>query len=243
MSIEVPPISKQLTVLAAQDRAFKLFTERMSRWWPPEHHIGKTPMKDLLLEPRVGGRWYSTHEDGSECTIGKVLSWEPPHRLVLAWQVTAEWQFDPAFVTEIEVRFKSEGAKATRVEFEHRNLERYGAIAPNMRERMGAATGWPKIFEEFGRVAGLKAVVFYDSAPDVLEKAPLHYPAHLARVQAFAGRGELLAVGLLGSPLDGSMAVFVSREAAEEFVREDPFVLNGVVAKATIKDWSETLLG
>jgi uncharacterized protein YciI/uncharacterized protein YndB with AHSA1/START domain len=243
MSIVVPPVKKQLTVKAAQERAFHVFTGCMGRWWPREHHIGKSPMKDQLLEPRVGGRWYATCEDGSECDIGRVLQWEPPHRVVLAWQLTAEWQFDPTFVTEVEVRFTREGEKITRVEFEHRNLERYGAAGPGLRTRFDDPKGWHKTVEEFARVVELKAVVFYDSAPDVLEKAPLHYPAHAARVQAFAARGELIAVGLLGGPLDGSMAVFVSREAAEEFVREDPFVTNRVVAKATIKDWSEILLG
>jgi uncharacterized protein len=89
----------------------------------------------------------------------------------------------------------------------------------------------------------MKAVVLYQSAPDVFEKAPLHYPAHKARVDAFHARGDLLAVGTWADPREGSMAVFRSRAAAEEFVREDPFVLNGVVAGHQIKDWKETLLG
>jgi uncharacterized protein len=89
----------------------------------------------------------------------------------------------------------------------------------------------------------LKAVVFYESAPDVLEKAPLHFAAHKAHFQAFVERGELLAIGPFSDPREGSMAVFTTREAAEAFVRDDPFVLNGVVARHTIKDWRETLMG
>ena len=89
----------------------------------------------------------------------------------------------------------------------------------------------------------MKAVLFYRSAKDVLQKAPLHYPAHKARVDAFHARGDLIAVGTWADPGDGSMAVFRSRAAAEEFVREDPFVREGVVASHEIKDWNEGLLG
>jgi len=89
----------------------------------------------------------------------------------------------------------------------------------------------------------MKAVVFYESAPDVMTKAPLHYPAHKARLDAFQARGDLLGVGLFGDPREGSMAVFRSRGAAEAFVAQDPFVLERVVAKVTIKDWDDTLIG
>jgi len=89
----------------------------------------------------------------------------------------------------------------------------------------------------------MKAVVFYEAGPDVMTKAPIHFPAHKTHMDAFAARGELLAIGPFGDPRDGSMAVFTTREAAEAFVRDDPFVLNGVVARHTIKDWREALLG
>jgi uncharacterized protein len=88
----------------------------------------------------------------------------------------------------------------------------------------------------------MKAVLLYRSAKDVMEKVPLHFPAHKARVDAFHARGDLIAVGTWADPREGSMAVFRSRAAAEEFVKEDPFVLNGVVASHEIKDWDETLL-
>ena len=89
----------------------------------------------------------------------------------------------------------------------------------------------------------MKAVVLYQSAKDVLEKARLHFPAHKARLDAFHARGDLIAVGPWADPREGAMAVFRSRAAAEEFIREDPFVLNGVVVSHQIKDWNETLLG
>lgn len=199
-------------------------------------------MKQILLEPRVGGRWYSVCEDGSECDIGKVLTWEPPSRVVLAWQITGKWQYDPAFVTELEIRFAAEAPKQTRVELEHRDLERYGAAAGAIRDQFDDPKGWNGNLGRFAQIARLKAVVFYESSADVMKLAPIHFPAHKARLDVFAKRGDLLAVGTFADPREGSMAVFASRDAAEEFVREDPFVLNGVVARSTIKEWNESLM-
>jgi hypothetical protein len=88
----------------------------------------------------------------------------------------------------------------------------------------------------------MKAVVFYHSATD-MEKARLHFPAHKARLDAFHARGDLLAVGPWSDPREGALAIFRSRASAEEFVKEDPFVLNGVIARHEIKDWNESLLG
>jgi uncharacterized protein YciI/uncharacterized protein YndB with AHSA1/START domain len=243
MSIEILPVKKQFTVKTGQERAFRLFTDGMDRWWPREHHIGTSPMKKILVEPRVGGRWYSISEDGTECDIGKVLTWAPPSRLVLAWQITAKWAFDPAFTTEVEVRFAADGPKTTVVDFEHRNLERYGSAAEGLRKQLDDPKGWNGSFERFARVAAMKAVVLYEAAPDVMTTAPLHFPAHKERLDAFQAKGELLGVGTFADPRDGSMAIFRTREGAEDFVAGDPFVRNGVVSKATIKDWSEALLG
>jgi uncharacterized protein YciI/uncharacterized protein YndB with AHSA1/START domain len=243
MTIEVPPVRKELIVNAAPERAFRIFTDSMDRWWPREHHIGQSPMKKIIVEPGVGGRWYSISEDGSECDIGKVLAWEPPRRLVLGWQITAEWKFDPAFVTEVELGFTAEGPKSTRVAFEHRNLERYAEAAIALRKQLDDPGGWNGGLERYARTIAMKAVVLYESAPDVMAKAPLHFPAHKVRLDAFQARGDLLAVGTFADPREGSMSVFLTREAADEFVREDPFVLNGVVSRVTIKDWNEVLLG
>jgi uncharacterized protein len=88
-----------------------------------------------------------------------------------------------------------------------------------------------------------KYVLLYESADNVLEKAPLHFEAHSARGQDFHERGSLVAYGPFGDPQSqGSMAVFTTREAAEEFVREDPFVLNGVVRDWQIREWDEAFL-
>jgi uncharacterized protein YciI len=86
-------------------------------------------------------------------------------------------------------------------------------------------------------------VVLYESADDVLSRAPVHFPAHKARLDAFHERGDLVMVGTFGDPqAQCSMAVFRSREAAEEFVREDPFVLNGVVRAWQLREWNEIFL-
>jgi uncharacterized protein YciI/uncharacterized protein YndB with AHSA1/START domain len=242
MTDEVPPVKKELTVRTTPARAFAIFTDGIDGWWPREHHIGKSPMKRSIIEPRVGGRWYATCEDGSECDVGRVLVWEPPARLVLAWQITSSWSFDPTFVTEIEVRFAATGPKTTAVSFEHRLLERYAAAASGIRGQLDDPKGWHSTLDDFARVASSKAVLFYESSANVMMLAPLHYPAHKARVDAFHQRGELLAVGTYADPREGSMAVFSDRAAAEAFVAEDPFVLHAVVAKHTIKDWNESLL-
>jgi uncharacterized protein YciI/uncharacterized protein YndB with AHSA1/START domain len=243
MSHEVPPIKKQLLVPTTQERAFRIFSQGIDRWWPREHHIGSSPIREVVLEPRLGGRWYSLCEDGSEVHVGKVLTWDPPTRLVLSWQITAAWQFDPDFSTEVEVSFQAEGPKATRVTLEHRQLERYAEAGADIRAQLDDADGWQSSFEQFARVARMKAILLYESAPDVLTKAPLHFMAHKARLEAFEAAGELLAVGTYADPREGSLAVFRSREAAAEFIKEDPFVLHGVVSKSTIKDWDEMLLG
>jgi uncharacterized protein YciI len=88
----------------------------------------------------------------------------------------------------------------------------------------------------------MKAVVMYETALEAMPKIPQHFPAHKVRVDEFAARGELLAVGTWADPREGSMAIFRTREAAEKFVKDDPFVLNGIVARYQIKDWNETLL-
>lgn len=151
MSIE--PVRKRIIVNTSQERAFRVFTAGIDRWWPREHHIGKSPLRRAVLEERAGGRWYAVCEDGSECEVGKVLSWEPPHRLLLAWQITADWQHDPSFVTEVEVTFTALGPSQTQVELEHRDLERYGDKAAAFRKAVDSGGGWPKILEQFANEA------------------------------------------------------------------------------------------
>lgn len=142
-----------ITVPASQEKAFAIFTERQDLWWPRSHKIGPAALERPVLEPREGGRWYERDVDGSECDWGKVLVWEPPSRLVLAWQITAEWAYDHDLLTEVEVRFVPEGSDRTRVELEHRGLEAYGERLGEMRDTFGSPQGWPGILERFAAAA------------------------------------------------------------------------------------------
>ena len=144
-------IRKHLIVEAPAERAYRVFAENMGVWWPREHHIGKAPLQECIIEPRVDGRWYEVDEDGSQCDWGKVLTWDPPRRLVLAWQLNEEFKYDPTLITEVEVSFTVLGPKRTRVDFEHRNLERFGEAAERLRGAM--AQGWGQILESFVRTA------------------------------------------------------------------------------------------
>jgi uncharacterized protein YndB with AHSA1/START domain len=149
----IESVRKSVVVTTSPERAFQVFTEGIDRWWPREHHIGSSPLKRAILEPRPGGRWYAVCEDGSECDTGKVLAWDPPRRLVLAWQITAQWKYDANFLTEVEVSFTPEGPKRTRVDLEHRNLERFGAEALELRKNIGGPEGWGRTLETFATAA------------------------------------------------------------------------------------------
>jgi uncharacterized protein YndB with AHSA1/START domain len=144
-------IRKQLVVDAPAERAWRVFAQNMGAWWPRDHHVGSAPLADCVIEPRVGGRWYEVGDDGRECDWGKVLAWDPPRRLVLAWQLNHQFTYDPDLVTEVEVTFTVLGPKRTRVDFEHRGLERFGDAADRLRRSMDA--GWGRILDAFARHA------------------------------------------------------------------------------------------
>lgn len=147
--IQVAPVRKQLVVRASQTRAFEVFTGEMSRWWPATHSILKSPLKESIVEPRVGGRWYAVGEDGSTCQTGYVIAWQPPEALVLAWQINADWQYDPELITEVEVKFIAQSSGTTRIELEHRYLERMGEKAAAARKAVDSPGGWDGILAAF----------------------------------------------------------------------------------------------
>jgi hypothetical protein len=148
-AIKLMTIKKELLVQASQRTAFEVFTEQMNSWWPREYHVGKCPMTELVLEPGVNGRWYSRHEDGSECMVGHVLTWDPYGLLVLNWQLGADFQFHPKLVTEVNVEFIPQGA-ATLVKMEHRHLDRMGDGPKAVNEMDG---GWGRILQFYKTVA------------------------------------------------------------------------------------------
>jgi uncharacterized protein YndB with AHSA1/START domain len=143
-TVDPNSVRKVMKVQAPPAVAWRVFTEKMGTWWPlAQYKIGKSNAVDAVIEPRPGGRWYERGEDGTTCQWGSVLSWEPPSRLVLSWDITADWQYDPSLKTEIEVRFIADGANATRVELEHRHLDRQGDGWEGVRDSVGSQDGWP----------------------------------------------------------------------------------------------------
>lgn len=147
-------VRKSLVVEAPLDVCWRVFTQKIGTWWPLAHYkIGKATAVDAVIEPKVGGRWYERGDDGSTCDWGSVLAWDPPGRLVLSWDITADWQYDPSLKTEIEIRFHSEGERRTRVELEHRHLDRYGERRDEMRRVFDSEGDWGRILAMFGGVA------------------------------------------------------------------------------------------
>ena len=151
-------VRKVIRVQAPQDLAWQVFTGQMGTWWPlAVYKIGKANAVDAVIEPQVGGRWYERGDDGSTCDWGRVLVWEPTSRLVLSWDINAEFQYDPALQTEIEVRFIADGEAHTRVEFEHRRLDRYGARRDEMRTIFDKTGDWGQLLAAFAQTAATSA--------------------------------------------------------------------------------------
>lgn len=147
-------VRKVMNVQAPLSVAWRVFTERMGTWWPLAHYkIGGANAVDAIIEPHVGGRWYERGEDGSTCDWGSVLLWEPPSRLILSWDIDANWRYDPELKTEIEVRFTPDGENGTRVELEHRRLDRYGARREEMRRIFDTEGDWGRLLAMFAQAA------------------------------------------------------------------------------------------
>jgi uncharacterized protein YndB with AHSA1/START domain len=152
--IDPNSVRKTISVKAPQEVAWRVFTEQIGSWWPLSHYkIGKAAAVDAVIEPRVGGRWYERGEDGSTCNWGSVLAWEPPTRLLLSWDINADWQYDPALKTELEIRFIAQSQYITRVELEHRKLDRFGARRDQMREVFDKTGDWGQLLARFARLA------------------------------------------------------------------------------------------
>jgi uncharacterized protein YndB with AHSA1/START domain len=147
-TITIAPVLKSLRVKAPQAHAFEVFTSGVGRWWPLTHSIGGAPVKAVVMETHLGGRWYQLCEDGSQAVIGKVLVWEPPHRFVATWDINSQWKADTVIGSEVEVRFIPDGPDATLVELEHRKFEQMGAEAGG-KMRKDVDGGWPAVLEHF----------------------------------------------------------------------------------------------
>jgi uncharacterized protein YndB with AHSA1/START domain len=148
----IEPVRKTVRVKAPAAHAFEVFTAGLARWWPPNVGIGKTPRRTVLMEQRLGGRWLEIAEDGTETVVGTITVWEPPRRLVVLWQINAQWQPDPGMHSEVDVMFTPDGPGATIVELVHHKFDTMGADA-GASMRGAVAGGWPGFVERFAREA------------------------------------------------------------------------------------------
>src|SRR6516165_2084726 len=148
-------VRHSVTVDAPIDKAFRVFTLDFGRFKPPEHNLLGAEIAETVFEPRVGGDLYDRGVDGSECRWARVLAYEPPHRVVLSWDISPQWQIesDPAKASEWEVRFVAETPQRTRVEIEHRKLDRHGEGWEGVREGIGRDQGWPLYLDRYAAVA------------------------------------------------------------------------------------------
>lgn len=144
-------VTASVVVEAPVEKAFEVFTTGIGTWWHADHHIIEGQLAEMVFEPRVGGNIYDVAVDGSECRWSRVLAYEPPTRVVFSWDIDPQWQLepDPARASEIEVRFVSEGATSTRVELEHRHLDRHGDGWEELAAVMTAPDAWRGTLELF----------------------------------------------------------------------------------------------
>src|SRR5579859_947683 len=138
-------IRHSVMVDAPIEKAFKVFTEDFGRFKPPEHNLLGVEIAETVFEPRVGGALYDRGVDGSECRWARVLAYEPPHRVVLSWNISPQWQIETDLdkASMVEVRFIAEAPARTRIELEHRNLDRHGDGWESVRDGVEGDQGWP----------------------------------------------------------------------------------------------------
>ena len=157
MSQEAPPVvRKELVVQAAIDRAFTVFTERFGDFKPREHNLLDVPIVETVFECRVGGHIIDRGSDGSECRWARVLVFDPPHRVVFSWDISTQWQVqaDPERASEVEVRFIAESDQRTRVELEHRHLDRHGPDWERTSTGVDGDNGWPLYLARYAVLFG-----------------------------------------------------------------------------------------
>jgi hypothetical protein len=153
MSTRAADTTVQTSVLveAPLGRAFHVFTDEFGSFKPRDHNMLQVEIAETVFEPRVGGYLYDRGIDGSECRWARVLAYEPPHRVLLSWLISPYWQLenDPEKASEWEVRFIAETPERTRVELEHRNLDRHGEGWEGLREGVAGDEGWPLYLERY----------------------------------------------------------------------------------------------
>lgn len=149
-------VQRQVVVDAPIERAFTVFTERFGDFKPKEHNLLGAPTVETVFEPRVGGNIYDRAPDGSECRWARILAYEPPTRVVFSWDLNTRWSIetDLGNTSEVEVRFVAETPNRTRVELEHRHLDRHGSGWEGIRDGVDAEDGWPLYLDRYAALFG-----------------------------------------------------------------------------------------
>jgi uncharacterized protein YndB with AHSA1/START domain len=144
-------VTRSIVVDAPQERCFETFVNTTA-WWPlATHTIGEAPARASIIQPRAGGRWFDIDKNGDENQIGRVLSYEPPDRIVLSWEISCGWKHDASIASEIEVRFVPETPVRTRIELEHRGLEAYGEGAEAAHKLYNGDGAWTHVLDCFAK--------------------------------------------------------------------------------------------
>ncbi|QXJ25578.1 SRPBCC domain-containing protein [Actinomadura graeca] len=144
-------VNRSVVIDAPVEHAFKVFTERFGDFKPREHNLLASPIAETVFEARIGGHIYDRAQDGSECRWARVLAYEPPSRVVFSWDIGVQWQIeeDTANTSEVEVRFIEESPSRTRVELEHRHIDRHGPGWESLAEGVGNDQGWPLYLDRY----------------------------------------------------------------------------------------------
>jgi uncharacterized protein YndB with AHSA1/START domain/uncharacterized protein YciI len=243
-------VHRSITVPLAQGAAFALFTDGMDSWWPRDgYSIGQAPSQQSCLEAYEGGRWFERSTDGSEHVWGRVLHWQPPHRVVMSWQISPDWTADLTVATEVDIRFTDIGAGGTRVDLEHRHLDRYGDRQGDMLVALGSPDGWQAVLAAYAaKVAPigfdrhtLVTLILRPAAPELSPaEAEALQNAHLAHTADLVAAGHILAAGPPVDPDDerlrGISLWSVDPNTARRMCDEDPAVRAGRLA-AQVATW------
>jgi len=248
-------VKKSVVVEASREIAFKVFTEKMTLWWPADHHIGKSQIAAIVMEQRAGGKWGERGIDGAECPWGRVLAFEAPSRVVLAWQLNAKFEFDPNFETEVEITFVSEGEKKTRVTLEHKHLERFGQAEAAMIAAFESPDGWSLGLLRFGNAVAREGKQHFllrlipprpSFAQDMSEHERRVMTEHVVYWQGHTNHGEVIAFGPVADQKNGGWGVAIVEVEGDARVKkltsEDPVMVHALGCRYEILPMPQVIL-
>jgi uncharacterized protein YndB with AHSA1/START domain len=142
---EPTTVSASIEVNAPKQRAFEVFTRDFGAFKPPSHNLLAVPIAETVVETHVGGNIIDRGTDGSECRWARVLAYQPHDRFVFSWDISPYWQIETNEdkTSEVEVTFTALAEERTRVDIEHRNLDRHGDGWTGIRDGVSTGEGWP----------------------------------------------------------------------------------------------------